>query len=118
MRLVPYLGETADTKNWTDSQIRLFAICHYTVVALFLIAISIALNNFVKLVVRDHECRLTSPLLVFYILTLLALISDIVYIILIVPSLEDWMPFVDQTPPTFRFLSGVEQIWMMIELTL
>jgi len=118
MSFIPYLGQTDDTKKWTDSEIRSFAIWTYLLIALFLIATGIALHNFVKLVARGDECGLTSPLFVFYILTLLALISNIVYGILIVRNFDTWMPFVDQSVPTFRILSGVEQIWMMIELTL
>ena len=58
------------------------------------------------------------PLFGFYILIMLTLISDVIYSIMLVKSYIDWMPFVLFMPPTFKFLSGIEQIWMMIELSL
>ena len=118
MPLLPYLGETTETKDWTDAQIMSFAICTYLVVALYLAAIGIAVHNFVKFVLRGGKCSLTRPLLVFYILVFLALIVDIVYSFMIVQVYVHWMPFVLYMGPTFKLLSGVEQIWMMIELTL
>jgi len=89
----------------------------YLVIALFLLAIGVATHNFFKLVVRREKGGLTSPLFVFYILTLLLLISNVVYAFLISENFDTVMPFVDQSPTTFRILSGVVQIWMMIELT-
>ena len=78
------------------------------------------MHNFFKFVVKGGKCRVEHPLFGFYILIILTLIADMIYSIMIVKvSQEDcWMPFVLYMPPTFKCLSGVEQIWMLVELTL
>ena len=95
MTYISFLKKTASSEKWTDSQVRSFAIMAYLVIALFLIAIGVATHNFVKLVARREKGGLTSPLFVFYILTLLALISNVVYAFLIVGNFDTLMPFVD-----------------------
>ena len=76
------------------------------------------MHNFVKFVVIQEKCKVVHPQFGFYILIILTLISDIIYSIMLVRTYIDWMPFVLFMPPTFKFLSGIEQIWMMIELSL
>ena len=41
-----------------------------------------------------------------------------IYSLLIVRVYANWAPFVVLMPPTFKCLSGIEQIWMLIELSL
>lgn len=78
------------------------------------------MHNFFKFVVKGGKCKVEHPLFGFYILIILTLMADIIYSIMIVKvSQEDcWMPFILYMPPTFKSLSGVEQIWMLVELTL
>ena len=54
----------------------------------------------------------------FYVLILLTLAFDVAYTILIVEIYVNWMPFVLYMGPTFKLLSGLEQTWMMCELTI
>ena len=95
-----------------------FAISTYLVVVLSLTAIGIAVHNFVRFVAKGGKCTVTRPLFIFYILILLALISNILYTVYIVKIYSIPMPFLESAGPTFQLLSGIEQIWMMIELTI
>ena len=54
----------------------------------------------------------------FYVWIILTLIADTVYSLLIVPISSDFTPFAVMLPPTFKCLSGIEQFWMLVELTL
>lgn len=83
-----------------------------------LVVLGIAVHNFVKFVIREDKCQVAHPLFVFYILIFLTLISDVIYSLLIVPIYVSYMPFVLYMGPTFKLLSGLEQIWMMIELSM
>ena len=60
------------------------------------------------------------PLIVFYILTISLLIYEVFEVIyfLKVPIDGNWMIFFMDMPPILKALIGVEQIWMMIELSL
>jgi len=118
MSMLPYLGETVDTGDWTDAEIVSYTLLTYLIVCLFLASIGIAVHNFIKFVVRGGKCRVLHPLFGFYILIILTMVSDIIYSFLLVRLYQDEMPFILYMPPTFKFLSGIEQIWMMIELTL
>lgn len=47
---------------------------------------------------------------------MLCLVSNIVYSIFIVRQYEKWLLEVLSLPAIFKVLSGVEQMWMMLEL--
>ena len=118
MPSLPYLGDTVDTRDWSDAQVWSYVLLTYVIIGLFLFAIAIAVHNFIRFVVRGGKCSVVHPLFGFYILIILTLISDIVYSFLLVRLYQETMPLVLYLPPTFKFLSGLEQICIMIELTL
>ena len=51
MSLLPYLGESEATKDWTEVEKWSFAIFTYLMISLYLITLGIAVHNFVKFVV-------------------------------------------------------------------
>ena len=116
MPLLPCLGETEATENWTPEQIWSFAVCTYLMITLFLVTMVIAIRNFVTFVYHGEKCQLSHPLLGFYICVMLCLISNVVYCIYLVRQYEEWLLEVLSLPAIFKVLSGVEQMWMMLEL--
>lgn len=57
-------------------------------------------------------------MLVFYVLVVLCLCTDVFYSVLIVQLSADYAPFLTYMPPTWKVMIGVDQIWMIIEFTL
>jgi len=68
--------------------------------------------------VKGNKCRIAHPLFGFYILTIVCLVSDILYCIFLVRIYDSWIFAILMLPATFKFLSGVEQIQMMLELVI
>ena len=116
MQLLPDLGLTNDTKDWSDAQIWSFAICTYLIIALYIITTAIAMHNFVVFVIRGRKCHIAEPLFGFYVLAMLTLVADSVYSLFIVKTYVYNMVLLLLLPPTFKFLSGVEQVQLMVEL--
>ena len=46
MPLLPYLGETVDTEDWSDSQVQTFVACSYLIITTYLAVLVLALTNF------------------------------------------------------------------------
>ena len=118
MHFWPELTETDNTDWWTPAQIREFLWVSYGLLIIFTIATGITIHNFFTLVIKRGNCKITHPLFAFYILIILTLIGDMIYSLLIVRVYANWAPFIVLMPPTFKCLSGIEQIWMLIELSL
>lgn len=118
MHFWPELTETGNTDWWTPAQIREFLWVSYGLLIIFAIATGITMHNFFTLVIKRGNCKITHPLFAFYILIILTLIGDMIYSLLIVRVYANWAPFIVLMPPTFKCLSGIEQIWMLIELSL
>ena len=116
MALLPCLGETDDTENWTSVQIWSFAICTYLIITLFFITMLIATCNFITFVIRGDKCQIAHPLFGFYVFVILCLITNIVYSIYLVRQYDEWLLEVLSLPAIFKVLSGIEQMWMMLEL--
>ena len=90
MSLLPCLGETTDTMDWSDTQLWTFVVCTYLICSLYLLEIGIALVNFMRFVVKADKCEASDPLLVFYILIILALLADTWYTLALVSLYEHW----------------------------
>ena len=96
-----------------------FLVCSYTLLVIFAVTTALAMYNFFKFVIqRGGNRRVTHPLLGFYVLIILTLVGDIIYSLLIVRVSSEFAPFVIMIPPTFKCLSGIEQFWMLVELSL
>ena len=63
----------------------------------------------------NKEYTLNHPLLVFYILILLSMSTDILYSIFAVELATRYSPFLSYLPMTWKALIGVDQLWMMVE---
>ena len=109
MSLLPCLGETSDTEDWNDTQLWTFVVCTYLICSLYLLEIGIASANFMRFVVKADKCEASDPLLLFYILVILCLLSDTWYTIFLVSLYDHWMPLTLFAPPTFKVLSGLAQ---------
>ena len=118
MHAWPGLTETDNTDWWTPWMIETFVLSSYFLLIIFAIATGIAMHNFFRFVIKRDNCKVTHPLFAFYILIILTLIGDMVYSLMIVKVYADWSPFIVLMPPTFKSLSGIYQIWMLVELTL
>lgn len=116
--LLPYLGKTPETETWTSTQLITFASVSYAMVALYAALIILAASNFKQFFISNAEQMKGSPLLVFYLLAVFCLVSDIVYSIFIVEIEVNDMPIVFFLPPTLKVSLGFEQLWMMIELSM
>ena len=52
MPLLPDLGQTEDTENWSSTQKWSFAICTYLIIILLAAVLVLALMNFVRHIVK------------------------------------------------------------------
>ena len=86
MPLLPYLGNTDDTEDWSSLQIYSFAICTYLIISLYILISAVAVHNFLVFVVKGEKCHVVDPLFGFYILSILCLLSDAVYSIFLVKN--------------------------------
>ena len=118
MHYWPELTETENTDWWSPEMIRDFLWTSYCLLIIFAISTGVAMHNFFTLVIKRGNFKITHPLPAFYILIISTLIGDMVYSLMIVRVYANWAPFIVLMPPTFKCLSGIEQIWMLIELSL
>ena len=79
MQLLPDLGLTDDTKDWSDAQIWSFAICTYLIISMFIGATYFAVINIVRFVRFSDACP--HPLLFFYFWIILDMLSNIVWLV-------------------------------------
>ena len=96
----------------------MFTVCTYTIVALYCTTIGIAVDNFVTFIVKGGKCQASHPLFGFYILMMLTMMTDAIYSLLITKIYDTLIIVVLVLPATFKFLAGVEQVWILIELVL
>ena len=108
MALLPYLGETDDTKNWSELQLNTFAASTYLIIALYTFTTVIAMHNFVVFVVQGDRCQAMQPLFGFYVLSICCLMTDIFLSIYLVKTYENCMILLLVLPAIFKFLSGIE----------
>lgn len=78
MTLLPNLGESVDTADWTDYQINSFAAFTYLVIGLYTFTVGLAIHNFIVFVIHGDRCRVMQPLFGFYVLSICCLLADIV----------------------------------------
>ena len=107
MALLPGLGQTSDTEDWSETQKWTFVICTYLICSLYLAEIGIAIANFKRFVIKADKCAASDPLFIFYILIILTLLSDTWYSLSIVSLYDHWMPLTLFAPPTLKVLSGL-----------
>ena len=84
MPLLPYLGETTETKDWTDAQIMSFAICTYLVAGAFIVGLVLACHNLMLFVISDNQtktCKVLHPMLIFYVWIILDFLINIIWLI-------------------------------------
>lgn len=53
--LLPSLGETEDTKVWSDQQLITFAIYSYVVIAAYLACLALAMTNLFQFIFRTTQ---------------------------------------------------------------
>ena len=118
MALLPYLGETDDTKNWSELQLNTFAASTYLIIAMLIALLALALTNLFRHIVKRGRL-LMHPLLRFYVFMLLCLMSSGIFVVyLIAIDMLILFPLIVTLPPTFKMLLGIEQVWMMLELAI
>ena len=86
MPLLPDLGQTKDTENWSSTQKWSFAICTYLIITLYIITTAVAMHNFIVFVIKGRKCHIAEPLFGFYVLAMLTLVADSVYSLFIVKT--------------------------------
>ena len=124
MSPLPYLGIAPDTIDWTSAQKHAWIWCAYLIITSLILTAVITILNLLQFICEGKCNRwyytIKHPLIVFYILTIALLIYDIfgVLFFLEVPIVGNWMIFFMDMPPILKALIGVEQIWMMVELSL
>ena len=123
MPLIPYLGDTVDTQDWTQGQIVSFAVSTYLVTGIFFAGLCLACHNLVLFVTSDTQtkkCKKLHPMFIFYVWIILDFVFNIVWLIWYVQASSNQdsnpMVFIFFLPATFKVLIGIEQIWLMIEL--
>ena len=88
MSLLPCLGETTDTMDWSDTQLWTFVVCTYLILLAFGLGMLLALQNLNEFVLSQRStqrnkkvasCR--HPMLTFYVWIVLDFASNIVYLI-------------------------------------
>ena len=121
MALLPYLGESQDTSDWSQLQTLSYGILTYVIIFMFIVALLVAKMNIIAFSksakkMSDHECP--HPLLFFYVWIILDLMANIVWLIFNVKASDQEYayPLVMFMPATFHAGLGIEQIWLMIEL--
>ena len=114
MPALPYLGRTAETEDWTQEQLRSWAICAYLVMTGLICTAVIAILNLLQFICEEkcNRCyqSMRHPLIVFYILTIATLIYDVLGIIwfLKIANNGNWLIFFTDMPPILKALVGVE----------
>ena len=116
MPLLPYLGDTTDTKHWSSDQKLYYAICTYLIILMFIIATILAFSNIIRFIKASMACP--HPLLFFYAWIILDMLSNIVWLVFSVwaTNEDSELPMVLFLPATMRVVLGIEQIWLMVEL--
>ena len=121
--LIPSLGETPDTEDWSTVQINSFIACTYLILGAYLAVLILAVANFFQFIITKAKSQsghtpsqvYNHPLMVFYILVALCILFDMLYSFYIVSIETQYSPFLPLMPPTLKVLIGIDQIWMVIE---
>ena len=121
--LIPSLGETSDTEDWSTVQMDSFIACTYLILGAYLAVLILAVANFFQFIITKAKSQsghtfsqiLNHPLMVFYILVVLCMLFDMLYSFYIVSIETQYSPFLTLMPPTWKVLIGMDQIWMVIE---
>lgn len=117
MAWIPYLQATEDTSGWSHGQLVTFVISTYLILAGYLATLALALTNFSQFIMlRKERCQCGHPLLVFYILVVSCMLTDIAYCLLAVKVQDDWPYYLLYMPAALKVLIGIDQIWMMVEM--
>jgi len=118
MPLLPCLGETEATENWTPVQIWSFAVCTYLMIIIFFLTWLLAVKNLNQFIVQSAKTRKTKchPMFIYYLWIMLDLLSNIVWLLMNIRSENTAQPMITYLPAAFKILLGIEQIWLMIEL--
>ena len=122
-KLIPSLGETEDTEDWSPIQVKSFIACSYLILCAYLTVLILAMTNFFQFIITKAKSQsghtpsqvYNHPLMVFYILVALCMITDMLFSVFIVEMELSYSPFLTYMPPTWKVLIGLDQIWMIIE---
>ena len=119
---VPSLGKTPDTKDWSQSETNSFIACTYLILLAYFAVLVLALTNFFQFIIKKAKSQSNQksqvynhPLMVFYILVVSCLCTDMLYSIFIVRMETNYSPYLTYMPPTWKVMIGIDQIWMIIE---
>ena len=108
MPLLPYLGETEDTK-WTETQIWAYVILTYGVVVAFSAGLCLAVSNLRQFILVERSgTRSCHPMMFFYVWIVLDFIANIVWAIMAIGANEVQLVSLIFLPATFKVLIGIE----------
>ena len=126
MPLLPWLGNTIDTSQWSQSEITTFAVISYLVLAVYIASFALLVANLSQYIVErrrkalsqdgsNRHCEVKQPLLVFYLLAAFSLFTDMYFTVFIALMEAHYAPFLRYLPPTWKVLLGIEQVWLLFE---
>ena len=107
MALLPYLGETDNTENWTSVQIWSFAICNYLIVLLFAMGIALAVHNLYQFLKFSETGSKCNPMLLFYIWIISDFICNITWLLTEIKCEVYADPLSTYAPATFKVVLGI-----------
>ena len=119
MAYIPYLDEIADEKEWESWQYITVVISSYLTILTCVVEIIIAANNLMNFMCPKHSSRklFCHPMLGLYIWMILDLIANILWYIFQARMHQFPIPLIQYSPATLKIIIGIEQIWLLIELT-
>ena len=126
MPLLPWLGRTEDTSQWSKSEITSFAVTSYLVLIVYMASFALLIANLSQYIVKcrgkqrsqddsNKHCEVKQPLLVFYLLAAFSLFTDMYFTVFIALMEAHYAPFLRYLPPTWKLLLGIEQVWLLFE---
>ena len=117
MQLLPW-QRRAELANPGDStEVRVCIAVAYFAIACFFLQLLIAVHNIFAFLIRQGKYK-TQPLLMFYLFTVAISVSRIVYNVFIFYEFGDEFFALTELMPAFDLALGIEQCWLMFELSL
>lgn len=86
--------------------------------ASYFTALVIAIFNVAHFVCRNGTCQVRHPLMIFYVLVICWIVAEFLNVLFMLSFTEPDHPFLEFSHSLFKSMVGIEQIWMMIELSI
>ena len=115
MEILPGHDEMIRDHVLTQKQLMCIAILQYLMAIIILINFIVWLRNFWKVIIKQEMYKVL-PLLTFYVYSILLLAFYLYAVIWSCKNVDTIMLMIGMIPQTLKFIIGVGQSWVNIEL--